>query len=117
MKTFSKIFFHIASNALAIYAAAMLVTGITLQVSLINLIKVGVVFGLINTFIRPILKAVSLPLIALTLGLFILVVNAVTLGISAWLLDCLTVSGLLAAILGTLVISLVNYIIDLAIEK
>lgn len=67
---------HWAINALSIYMAVYLVSGITLASSWTSLIWLALIFGLINTLLRPILKLLTLPLILLTLGLFSLVINS-----------------------------------------
>jgi len=103
---------QIALNGVAVLVAAYLVPGITYTGSLPALLLVGLVIGLINLIVRPIVTLLSLPLIVLTLGLFYLLINGMMLYLAAWLLPHhLQVSGCGAAILGGLVVALVNWLV------
>ncbi len=96
-------------NALSIYLAAYLVEGMSVD-GLKGALISAVVFGLTNFFIRPVILLLTLPLNILTLGLFTLVVNGLTLWITAALIQSLDVKGLVPAILGALLISLFNWV-------
>jgi putative membrane protein len=72
---------------------------------------VGLVFGLINLIVKPIVTFFSLPLIVVTLGLFYLVINGLMLYLAASLLQGLEVKGCGAAILGGLVIAIFNWLV------
>ena len=61
---------------------------------------IGLIFGVVNAIVGPVLRFLSLPFVLLTLGLFLLVVNAALLGLTAALTDRLTIEGLGTAILG-----------------
>jgi putative membrane protein len=76
-----------------------------------GLLLVAVVFGLVNAFIKPIVKLLSLPARILTFGLFGLVINALMLIITAAITD-LTLDGPGAAFLAALVISLVSIVLN-----
>jgi putative membrane protein len=103
---------QIALNGVAVLAAAYLVPGITYTGSLPALLLVGLVIGLINLIVKPIVTVFSFPLIVLTLGFFYLLINGMMLYLAAWLLPHhLQVSGCGAAILGGLVIALVNWLV------
>jgi putative membrane protein len=96
----------------AVLVAAYLVPGISYTGSLPALLLVGLVVGLINLIVKPIVTFFSLPLIVLTLGLFYLLINGMMLYLAAWLLPHhLHVSGCGAAILGGLVVALVNWLV------
>ncbi len=97
-------------NAVALWVAARLVGGIALSDEFWPVVLVAAVFGLVNGLIRPIVLLLSLPLLILTLGLFTLVVNALMLLLTAALIDALTVDGFWAAVLGSLVISIVSFL-------
>ena len=62
-------------NAIALYLAILLLPGIDLESGLISILWLALIFGLINTLFRPLLKFLTCPLIILTLGLFTLVIN------------------------------------------
>ena len=103
-------------NALALEAAAWLVPGIHLAGGFWDVVLVAFGFGLVNALLKPVVFLLSLPFVILTLGLFALVVNAVMLGVTAALTDALSVSGLGAAVLGSLVISLVTMLLGGALK-
>lgn len=106
-------------NALAIYAASKLVSGIKVEDEW-AIIAVALILGLVNAFIRPLLKFFTCPLIVLTLGLFLFVINAAMLAFTAWVAGQLgigfEVAGFGAAFWGALVISLVSLALTLLIR-
>jgi putative membrane protein len=102
---------QIVLNGVAVLIAAYLVPGITYTGSLFYLLLVGLVIGLINLIVKPIVTFFSLPLIVVTLGLFYLVINGLMLYLAAAVLDGLDVAGCLPAILGGLVIAVVNWLV------
>ena len=102
---------QIVLNGVAVLIAAYLVPGIDYTGSLLYLLLVGLVIGLINLIVKPIVSFFSLQLIVLTLGLFYLVINGLMLYLAAALLDGLDVQGCTPAILGGLVIALVNWLV------
>ena len=89
--------------------------GDTTQERLIALAIVALVFSLINTFVAPVVKTLSLPFIIITLGLFLLVINALLLLLTDWIAGKLDVSFYVEsfgwAVLGAIVISIVNAIL------
>lgn len=109
----------ILANALALWVAAAVVSGIefggeggdlALTVALVSL-----VFAVVNSVVKPLLKILSLPLIILTLGLFLVVVNALMLSLTSWLagvlnLDFIVQSFWWDAVLGALIISAVGVV-------
>ncbi len=109
---------RVAVNAAALAVAAWLLDGIRLtdrDDRALTLIGVAVVFGLINAFIAPVIKLLSLPFIILTLGLLLWVINAVMLLLTSRIADSLglgfEVDGFGTALLGALVISVVSAIL------
>jgi len=72
----------------------------------------AVVLGILNTFVRPILFMLSLPITCLTLGLFILVLNGLMLVILSVLPFGFRVDGLLSAIIGSLVVSVTSFVLN-----
>src|SRR5208283_2879709 len=67
---------NLVINAFALWAAAKAISGITYSGPWYGLLLVAVVFGVLNAFVRPVLKFLSLPFVILTLGLFIFLLNA-----------------------------------------
>ncbi len=73
---------------------------------------IGLIFGLVNAVVGPILRFFSLPFVLVTLGLFLLIINAALLGLTAALTDRLQVDGFVTAILGGLILAVVTWIVD-----
>ena len=94
-------------NALAVYVAAYIVPGIEIKDAVVALI-VAIVLGLANSLIKPFLHLVALPISIMTLGLFALVINGLIVLMVAYLVPGFVVSGLLAATLFSLVLSLIG---------
>jgi len=103
-------------NALALSAAAYLVSGITLSGGFFDVLLVALVFGLVNALLKPFLLLLSLPFLVLTLGLFAFVVNGILLLVTAGLTAHLAVSGLGAAVLGSIVITVVTILLGGALK-
>lgn len=103
--------------SVALFAAAWLVPGIEVDPDAYWVYAVmAVILGLVNAVVRPILKFLTCPLILLTLGLFVLVINAVSLWLASWLAVSVfdvgfRVDGFLAAFLGSLVVSVVTVVL------
>lgn len=90
--------------------AILLVTNVYggIQVdSITTAVIAAVVLGLINTIIRPVVVLLTLPLSMLTLGLFLLVVNAAMLSLAAWLVNGFDVGGFWDALIASFIISFV----------
>ena len=99
-------------NAVALYAAASFVDGISLTGDIVGIAFVALIFGVINAFVKPIVKIFSFPLIAITLGLFTLIINAFLLMLTSALVSGLHVSGFGAAFVGAIIISIVSWLLS-----
>ncbi len=77
----------------------------------------ALVLGLLNTLVRPILVLLTLPITLVTLGLFLFVVNALMFWAAASMLDNFNVTGFGAALLGSILYTLMSLVIDAAMEK
>ena len=95
-------------TAFALWAATQIVPGIEVH-GVLRLLVAALVFGLVNAFVRPVLVLLSLPLTIVTLGLFLLVVNAAMLGLTAWLLPGFAVDGFWPALWGAIVVSVMAW--------
>ena len=105
-------------NAAALWVAVQIIPGITYTSdNWVPFFAVALIFGLVNAFIRPVVKLLSLPLILLTLGLFALVVNGLMLMLTSYLAGALGlhfhVEGCWTAILGALVVSIVSALLSM----
>jgi len=101
---------QILVNALAIFLADYLVPGFIFEGDILTLIIAGSVLGLINAFIRPILRLISMPFIIFSLGLFIIIINIVMLWLLEYLISDLTITGLWNYFWGVFIISTVNLV-------
>ncbi|MBT3355912.1 phage holin family protein [bacterium] len=109
MSFLKKVCFHIISNAIAIYIAAWFISGITFEVTFLNLVKAGALLGLVNSLIKPVIKLLSLPLIFLSLGTFVVIINICLLYFVAGAFDFFTINSFWSALWGVFIISIVNY--------
>ncbi|HSB62167.1 MAG TPA: phage holin family protein [Vicinamibacteria bacterium] len=101
------ILFSILGNALGLLATTV-VPGIAFQGSWLQLVLAGALFGLFNMIVRPLAIFLALPALLLTLGLFYFVLNGILLWLAQFVLPGYRVDGILAGILGSLVLMLVN---------
>lgn len=108
-------------NALALGVAVWLLDGITLRGAsdsdtLLQLVIVGAIFGVITSLVRPVVRLLSLPLIILTLGLMLLVINALMLLLTSSVADAVGldfhVAGFWTALGGSIVISLASIVLE-----
>jgi len=102
-------FFRLVITALGLWAAATIVPGMRID-GWGNLFVAALLLGIVNAVIRPIILVLTLPLTVLTLGLFILVVNGLSLALVAWVMPGFTLSGLGAAVLGSIVVGLTSWL-------
>ena len=102
-------------NALAIYFAAAIVSGIEISGAMAAL-GAGLVLGLVNAVVRPILIIMTLPFTLLTLGLFLFVLNGLCLWLTSLLVKGFEVQGFWAAIFGALLVSLVSWLLTTSIS-
>jgi putative membrane protein len=109
-------------TAVAIWIATLLVSGITLEGgtgwhNVLVLIIAALIIGVINAFLKPIIKVLGCPLYVLTLGLFALVVNALLLELTSWIAVQLHVpfhvNGFWSAFWGAIIISVVSWLLNL----
>ncbi len=107
-------------NAAALYAATRFVDGISFTGTIPALLGVALVFGIVNTLVKPIIAFFSIPVIFLTLGLFLLVINALMLLLTSSLSGTLglgfSVRGFWAALFGSIVVSIVSMILGMFVE-
>jgi len=103
-------------TAVGLWAAAVLLDGIRLDPdrSVVYLLVVALIVGVLNATVRPVLALLSLPLVIVTLGLFLLIVNAITLAIafaiSARFDLGMTSDGFLSTLLAAIVVSIVGWL-------
>lgn len=97
-------------------AASFLSNSITYDDKLRVIIIAGLVLAIVNIFIKPLLIILSLPALVLTLGLFMVVINGLTVLLASYLYDPLHVTNFWAAVFAGMVIGLVNYLVTSILE-
>jgi putative membrane protein len=103
-------------NFLGLWAAASLLTGITYGNQTRVLIAAALIFSVVNALIRPLIIVLALPAIVLTLGLFTLLINAFMLYLVTLIYPAFHVSSFLQAILGVMIVWVVNYLLTDVME-
>ena len=78
---------------------------------------IGLIFGVVNAVVGPILRLLSLPFVLLTLGLFLIVINAALLGLTALLTDRMSIDGFGTALLGGLILAVVGWVADQLLDR
>lgn len=94
--------------ALSLWLAAYLIPGFRVD-GWLTLALASVLFGVVSAVVKPVLVLLTLPITLLTLGLFLIVLNGALLGLVAWLLPGFAIDGLLPAVLGWLVVTVVGW--------
>ena len=111
-----RILFALVGNALALLATTI-VPGIHFVGDLWTLLVAGAIFGVFNLIVRPLALLVSLPLLILTLGLFYFILNALLLWVASAIIPGYTVAGFVPALIGSLVVTVVNWLLGVLLKK
>jgi len=98
-------------TAFGLWAASAVIPGFEIE-GFWNLILAALLFGIVNAVVRPVMVILTLPLTILTLGLFLLVVNGAMLGLVAWMMKDFHIAGLFPAILGSIVMSVIAWVVS-----
>jgi putative membrane protein len=99
---------RLAITALGLWLASAIIHGVTI-VGWGTLLLAALLLGIVNAIVRPVLLILTLPITILTLGLFLLVLNGISFALVAWLLPQFTVTGLWAATVGALVVTVTSW--------
>ena len=124
--------FRVGINAFAIWVAAWILPGVAIEgnsvveeqtgpiaATIVSYLVIGLIFGLANAFIKPILSVLSAPITCLTLGLFSIVINAAMLALTSWLsgftpfvftIDSFFFQAIFAAIIVSIVSALLGWL-------
>jgi putative membrane protein len=110
-----------AINTIAIWLAIELVPGIDHDGSFWSLLGISLIFGLVNALVRPLLVILTCPLVLVTLGLFLLLINAAMLSLTAWISNNvfdlgLFIDGFWPTLLGALIISIVSGVLNMLVS-
>lgn len=101
-------------SAIGLWVASALVPGMQID-GAANFILAGILLGAVNALVRPVVILLTLPATVLSLGLFLLVINAAMLALVAALLDGFVLQGFGSALLGSLLVSVVSWIVSVNI--
>jgi putative membrane protein len=118
----TKFILRLLINAIGLYLAVLIVPGITLNSGMASLIWLALIFGLINALVRPLLKFLTCLLIALTLGLFTLVINTFLFWLTSVVGQSVGINLNISdpvwwnAFLGGLIVSIVSVIMTLILK-
>jgi putative membrane protein len=111
---------RLLTSAVALYVATRIAPGVTFVGGWLSFFGVAVVFGAVNAFVRPVARILTFPIVILTLGLFLLVINGFMLWLTSALSDTLAlgfhVQGFWPAFWGALVVSIVNGLLTLMVR-
>lgn len=111
-----RILLKILLNAAAILVAAYVLDGIVVRGAVAALIA-GLVLGIVNAIVRPVLFVLTLPITVLTLGLFLFVLNAICLALTAALVPGFEVRGFWSALGGALLVTIVSWILNVMLKE
>ena len=111
-----KTLIHFLVSAVAILITAYVLPGVHVDGILAAFI-LAVILGVINTFIRPVLVMLTLPLSIVTLGLFVLVINALLVMLASYIVPGFTVAGFWYAFLFGIVLAIVSYVLQMFERK
>ena len=116
-----RLILRLLANAAALAVATFLLADIRLtapdtQGKVVTLLVVALIFGVLNAVVRPVFTLVTAPLVLLTLGLFLLVINALMLLLTSWVSTRVdlgwSVEGFGTAVLGALIVSVVSFLLN-----
>ena len=103
--------FRLLILTIAVFVAAFIIPGVTID-STTTLVVVAILLGVVNTFLKPILVVLTIPLTILTLGIFLLVLNGLLVLLVGSVVPGFHVSGILTAILFSIVVSIVSSLLS-----
>lgn len=105
-----KFLINILATTIAVFVVAQILPGVVLD-DITSAFIVAVVLGVLNTFVKPVIKILTLPITVLTLGLFSLVINIALLYLTDYLVKGLTLTSLLTVVLFGFLVSVISSIL------
>ena len=103
-------------NALAVVVTSYLLEGVAIN-NYLTAVLVAIVLGIVNVTVKPILQILTLPITFLTLGLFLLVINAMMILLVDWLVPGFEVKNIMWALLFSIIMAVITYIFDILFIK
>jgi putative membrane protein len=116
-----RLILRLLANAGALALATWLLSGITLTAQstgqkVLTLLIVALIFGIVNAIVKPIFTVVTAVAVLLTLGLFLIVINALMLLLTSWISDQVglgwSVNGFWTAVFGSIIVSIVSFVVN-----
>ncbi len=116
-----RLILRLFANAAALAVATFLLSGITLTAPTMGrkvfaLLIVALIFGILNSLVKPVFKLVTAPIVLLTLGLFLIVINACMLLLTSWISGKVDlgwhVDGFWVAVVGAIIVSIVSFLLN-----
>lgn len=104
-------------NTIALFVATWLLSGLSYGSDWWALLIAGLVFTLVNFFLKPVLAILSIPFIIVTLGIFYFLINVFMLYLTHWIVPQFTISSFWWAVLGAIIISFVNWVMRALVES
>jgi putative membrane protein len=101
----------LVTNVIALWVAEQFVHGLKIDHLWPTLIIAGAVLGALDWLVKPIIKLLALPFVVITLGLVLIVINAAMLGLMAWLVPGVSLSGPIAALECAIIVSIVSWVV------
>lgn len=102
---------RIIGNSVAIYAAYLFVPGFVINGGIKEFLLAGILLGLLNKIVKPPIKLLTMPLIILTLGLFLVVINALMLWLVDYTFNFVVIENITALVWATIIVAMVNAMI------
>ncbi|NCN94980.1 phage holin family protein [Candidatus Wolfebacteria bacterium] len=112
-----QLIFYLFSNVIALLAATHFVSGFVIEAGFNNLFLAAIVLTFINALIRPVIKLIFTPIIFLTFGLGVIIVNTLMLYLLDKFLPSITITGILPLFYATLIISVVNLMVNFLAKR
>lgn len=110
-----KLLLHLVISTLAVLVAADILDGVTVDTTT-TAVVVAIVLGILNSFVRPVLQILALPITILTLGLFYIVINVFMVYIAEFMIGGFAVDGFITALLFSIIVSLVSSVLGLFVK-
>ncbi len=111
MSALTRLLLLLLTNVIALWVAEHLVHGLKIDHVWPTLVIAGAVLGVLDWLVKPVIKLLALPLVVITLGLVLIVINAAILGLMALLVPGVSLSGFIAALECAIIISIVSWVV------
>ncbi len=117
LKLFMNFLIKVIITAVAVFVADYFMDSVQLSPDLKTTIIVALVLAVLNSFVKPILVVLTIPITIITLGLFLLIINAIIVKLADYFITGFSVDGWISAILFSLIVSIVSYILNMFVDK